>query len=86
MEALNSSWIRLIVTAAFQGTGEAVAKNPVEGIGLVKALGKVLFTRFVVPFELTGILFLAAMVGAVLLGKREKNSAVLIPKEKGGNS
>jgi NADH-quinone oxidoreductase subunit J len=53
---------------------------------LVKALGKVLFTRFVVPFELTGILFLAAMVGAVLLGKREKNNAVLIPKEEGGNS
>jgi hypothetical protein len=26
------------------------------------------------------------MVGAVLLGKREKNNAVLIPKEEGGNS
>jgi len=35
---------------------------------------------------LTAILFLAAMVGAVLLGKREKNNAVLIPKEEGGNS
>ena len=58
-----------------------MAKNPVEGIGLVKALGKVLFTRFVVPFELTGILFLAAMVGAVLLGKREKAGEALISKE-----
>ena len=84
--AITAGSMLLIVTAAFQVTGEAVAKNPVEGIGLVKALGKVLFTRFVVPFELTGILFLAAMVGAVLLGKREKNNAVLIPKEEGGNS
>ncbi|MEI8100807.1 MAG: NADH-quinone oxidoreductase subunit J [Bacteroidota bacterium] len=84
--AITAGSMLLIITAAFQVTGEAVAKNPVEGIGLVKALGKVLFTRFVVPFELTGILFLAAMVGAVLLGKREKNNAVLIPKEEGGNS
>jgi NADH-quinone oxidoreductase subunit J len=30
-----------------------------------------LFKEYLVPFELSGILFLAAMVGAVLLGKRE---------------
>lgn len=40
-------------------------------VGLVQNLGKVLFTDFVVPFEIAGILFLAAMVGAVLLGKRD---------------
>jgi NADH-quinone oxidoreductase subunit J len=40
-------------------------------IGLVQNLGKVLFTDFVVPFEIAGILFLAAMVGAVLVGKRD---------------
>lgn len=40
-------------------------------VGLVENLGKVLFTDFVVPFEIAGILFLAAMVGAVLVGKRD---------------
>jgi NADH-quinone oxidoreductase subunit J len=40
-------------------------------LGLVKNLGKVLFTDYVVPFEIAGILFLAAMVGAVLVGKRD---------------
>jgi NADH-quinone oxidoreductase subunit J len=40
-------------------------------IGLVQNLGRVLFTDFVVPFEIAGILFLAAMVGAVLVGKRD---------------
>ena len=79
--AITAGCLLLIITAAFQVSGEAVAKNPVEGIGLVKALGKVLFTRFVVPFELTGILFLASMVGAVLLGKREKGNDALISKE-----
>jgi NADH-quinone oxidoreductase subunit J len=40
--------------------------------GLVKNLGQLLFTKYVVPFEVSSILFIAAMVGAVLLGKREK--------------
>lgn len=40
-------------------------------IGLVKNLGQALFTDFVVPFEISGILFLAAMVGAVMVGKRD---------------
>ncbi len=78
---ISAGSILLMITAAFQVFGESVAKNPVEGIGLVKALGNVLFTRFLVPFELTGILFLAAMVGAVLLGKREKISTELSSDE-----
>lgn len=41
-------------------------------IGLVDHLGRLLFTKYVVPFEISSILFIAAMVGAVLLGKREK--------------
>ena len=40
-------------------------------VGLVQNLGRVLFTDFVVPFEIAGILFLAAMVGAVMVGKRD---------------
>ena len=40
-------------------------------VGFVENLGKVLFTDYVVPFEIAGILFLAAMVGAVMVGKRD---------------
>jgi NADH-quinone oxidoreductase subunit J len=39
-------------------------------IGLVKNLGKILFHDFRLPFEVSGILFLSAMVGAVMLGKK----------------
>lgn len=42
----------------------------VSGIGLTENLGKVLFDQFLVPFELSSVLFLAAMVGAVMLGKK----------------
>jgi len=39
-------------------------------IGLIQNLGKSLFTDYVVPFEISSILFLSAMVGAVVIGKR----------------
>ncbi|MGC4023305.1 MAG: NADH-quinone oxidoreductase subunit J [Cyclobacteriaceae bacterium] len=38
-------------------------------IGYVKTLGKVLFTEFLLPFEISSILLLAAMVGVVMVGK-----------------
>ncbi|MEO7121070.1 MAG: NADH-quinone oxidoreductase subunit J [Ginsengibacter sp.] len=42
------------------------------GVGLVENLGKVLFNDYVVPFEISSVLFLSAMVGAVIIGKKEK--------------
>ncbi len=39
-------------------------------IGLIENLGKALFTEYVVPFEISSILFLSAMVGTVVLGKK----------------
>ena len=41
-------------------------------VGLVENLGTLLFSKYVVPFEISSILFISAMVGAVLLAKREK--------------
>lgn len=40
-------------------------------IGMVESLGKVLFRDYLLPFELVTVLFFVAMVGAVMLGKRE---------------
>ena len=47
---------------------------PVSNIGLVENLGNTLFTKFVVPFEVSSILFISAMVGAILLAKRDKQT------------
>lgn len=40
--------------------------------GLIENLGGILYRDYLLPFELVSVLFLVAMVGAVLLGKREK--------------
>lgn len=50
----------------------AVAETVTGEVGLVKSLGKVMFTEFLLPFEITSLLLLAAMVGAVMLGKKDK--------------
>ncbi|MGV3631244.1 MAG: NADH-quinone oxidoreductase subunit J [Bacteroidota bacterium] len=42
--------------------------------GLVENLGHLLFTKYVLPFEVSSILFISAMVGAILLAKREKQT------------
>ncbi len=38
--------------------------------GLIRRLGYVLFTDYVLPFEIASVLFLSAMVGAVVIGKK----------------
>lgn len=44
-------------------------------IGLMKNLGHTLFTEYVFPFEISSVLFLSAMIGAVVISKKEKSIA-----------
>ena len=63
----------LVLVAALRNT--EISKNVAQvcggDIGLIKNLGRELFTTFVVPFEIASILFLSAMVGAVVIGKKD---------------
>ena len=64
--------IMLVLIGSLKGTENMLAQQPAAAdIGLVKTLGKVMFTEFLLPFEITSVLLLAAMVGAVMLGKPE---------------
>jgi NADH-quinone oxidoreductase subunit J len=70
--ALATGMLLVTIVGALRGSIQLPATNQVNSeIGLVENLGHVLFKDFVVPFEISGILFLAAMVGAVLVGKRD---------------
>lgn len=50
-------------------TNPLTLKSP--NLGLVENLGDVLFHKFLLPFELSSLLLLSAMVGAVLLSKKD---------------
>ncbi|MBI5299453.1 MAG: NADH-quinone oxidoreductase subunit J [Deltaproteobacteria bacterium] len=48
------------------GTLPAIAQD----FGFANPVGELLFTRYLVPFELTSVLILATIVGSVVMGKR----------------
>jgi NADH-quinone oxidoreductase subunit J len=63
-----------VMVSAVRSAGEinnSTATMSEGDIGLIENLGKVLFTQYVVPFEISSVLFLSAMVGAVVIGKKE---------------
>jgi NADH-quinone oxidoreductase subunit J len=59
-----------LVRQAPEITGK-LAQVKEGNIGLIGNLGKVLFSQYVVPFEISSVLFLSAMVGAIVIGKKE---------------
>jgi NADH-quinone oxidoreductase subunit J len=44
----------------------------VNAISSIRDLGSLLFTQYLLPFEVTSILLLVAMVGAIVLARQEK--------------
>ncbi len=58
-----------LVKQANEMTGKTALMKDGD-IGLIGNLGKALFSDFVVPFEISSVLFLSAMVGAVVIGKK----------------
>jgi len=68
-----SGLLLLVLVGSLRGADQIGMQNVIAGdTGLVKNLGRVLFKEFLLPFEITSVLLLAAMVGAVMLGKSEK--------------
>lgn len=80
----------LVVLAAIKTAQPLVIpkKNSGPGIdpaladmGLIKNLGKVLFTKYVLPFEISSVLFLSAMIGAIVIGKKEETKSLTHKEE-----
>lgn len=44
-----------------------------DNFGNAKSIGKLLYSDYVLPFEVASILFISAMVGAVILAKKHVN-------------
>jgi NADH-quinone oxidoreductase subunit J len=80
---ISGGSLLLVMVAVIRQSANLVVRNgadkivPKEAlmksgdIGLIENLGKVLFSDYVVPFEISSVLFLSAMVGAVVIGKKE---------------
>ncbi len=64
----------MLVFVAALSQSESIKISIAKGgdIGLIKNLGKALFSTYVIPFEISSVLFLSAMVGAVVIGKKDE--------------
>ncbi len=58
-----------VIGVAISRVGEGAAANVDGAFGTVKAVGRVLFTEYLLPFEATSLLLLVAIVGAVVVAK-----------------
>jgi len=64
-------WIFISASVSASDINGKMATVNEGNIGLIENLGKVLFNEYALPFEISSVLFLSAMVGAVVIGKKE---------------
>ncbi|TAH04587.1 MAG: NADH-quinone oxidoreductase subunit J [Sphingobacteriales bacterium] len=71
--AIAGGCLLLVLVAAFKDADikTQLVQTKDGEIGLINNLGMALFKDYVVPFEISSVLFLSAMVGAVVIGKKE---------------
>ena len=62
----------IIVSAVSKIDVEQMVQINAGDSGLIKVLGMNLFKNYVLPFEISSVLFLSAMIGAVVIGKKEE--------------
>lgn len=69
---VSGGLLMLVLTSVFK-SAEGLAINPAfdSQIGMVQVLGMVLYRDYLLPFEISALLFLTAMIGATMLGKKE---------------
>ncbi len=67
---LIQTWY-LLWKSSLTGMKGSVDSAMIIKVGHTELIGKALFTEFLLPFEITSVLLLAAIVGAVILSKKK---------------
>ncbi len=66
----------IVIAANARGAGPLIADRPPDAAQPnIVALGEALYSRFLFPFELAGLILLVAMVGAIVLTHRRRGDA-----------
>lgn len=67
----GGSLLLVLLATLYKGENNQMVQMKIGDQGLMDNLGRVLFTNYVLPFELASVLFLSAMLGAVIIGKKD---------------
>ena len=62
--------VLVLFRTRFQPAFGSYTPEQIQTIGNTEAVGKALFTTYLLPFEVASLVLLAAMIGAIVLAKR----------------
>jgi len=62
--------VNVVAPGVLRGVRGSFTPQQLESMGYVRALAGVLFSKYLLPFEVISVLLLAALIGAVVLAKR----------------
>ena len=75
---LSAAWLFILLAKVFwlsAPRAPAPAEAVAQASGTVESIGRLLFTTYLLPFELTSFIILAAITGAVTLAKQQKSDS-----------
>jgi NADH-quinone oxidoreductase subunit J len=77
LTALLGLELILIVKSVFMSSAASgMMTKPADDFGSVTQVARLLFTKYMYPFQLTGVLLLVALVGAVVLARRDRSEII----------
>lgn len=65
----------------FRGAGSPILEPPPSGYATPTQIGLLLFNEYLLPFEITSVILLVAVIGAIVLTKTEKTRAERLREE-----
>lgn len=72
VSVITGGMLFLVLLAAMRSVQPGTYEAPLTAdTGYVQHVGMILFTDYLLPFEMTSVLFISAMIGAVVLAKKE---------------
>jgi NADH-quinone oxidoreductase subunit J len=71
---ISAGLLLVVLVGSIRGSEQMISQPQQVEVGSVKDMGRVLFKEFLLPFEISSVLLLVAMIGAVMLGKTEEKN------------
>ena len=68
--------ILLAIQSRTGGSASAPSADPVMASGNTETIGEVLYSTYLFPFEVASLILLVAMIGAIILAKKDLNETV----------
>ncbi len=65
----------IIIAVSARNAGPATAAPPATAQPNIVAMGELLYSRFLFPFEIAGLILLVAMIGAIVLTHRSRGDS-----------